>query len=138
MAKQISVFLENAPGRLNHLLKILADNEINITSLAIADTGEYGITRLIVSEHERAVALLKKNEMSVSETEVLAIALDNTSGQLFNATKLLSDNGINVEYAYSALPDSNDKAIVILRVDYIQEALKVIKESNSIELIEII
>ena len=137
MAKQISVFLENAPGRLNHLLKILSDNNINITSLAIADTGEYGITRLIVSEHERAAALLKESGMSVSETEVLAIALNNTSGQLYNATKLLSDNGINVEYAYSALPDSNDKAIVILRVDYIQEALKVITESNSIDLIEI-
>ena len=138
MAKQISVFLENAPGRLNHLLKILSDNNINITSLAIADTGEYGITRLIVSEHDRAIALLKESGMSVSETDVLAIALDNTSGQLYNATKLLSDNGINVEYAYSALPDSNDKAIVVLRVDYIQEALKVINESNSIELIEII
>ena len=138
MAKQISVFLENAPGRLNHLLKILSDNNINITSLAIADTGEYGITRLIVSEHDKAIALLKESGMSVSETEVLAIALNNTSGQLYNATKLLSDNGINVEYAYSALPDSNDKAIVVLRVDYIQEALKVINEANSIELIEIV
>lgn len=136
MAKQISVFLENTPGRLNNLLKALSDNEINICALAIADTGEYGITRLIAQDHDKAVQTLKSIGMSVSETDVLAIVVDNTPGRLYKATKMLADNNINVEYAYSALPTVFGKATLIVRVDDLDAAIMVLGKAQEIEIVE--
>lgn len=135
MAKQISVFLENTPGRLNNLLKALSDNDINICALAIADTGEYGITRLIAENHPKAVEALKGIGMSVSETDVLALVVDNTPGRLYQATKLLADNDINVEYAYSALPAVLGKATIIIRVDDLEGAIKVVEKAEGIQVV---
>lgn len=136
MVKQISVFMENRSGRLNHLLKILSDNKISICSLAIADTGEYGIARLIVKEHEKATQAIKENGMTACETDVLAIEVDDEPGSLYAATKLLADNKINVEYAYSAIPARQNKAIIIMRVDDIEGSFKVIANVDHVDCIE--
>ena len=136
MINQISVFMENRSGRLNQLLKTLAEADINICSLAIADTGEYGIARLIVDKHAKAMAAIKESGMTACETEVLAIEADNTPGRLYHATKLLADNAINVEYAYSAIPANHNKAIVIVRVNDIDKAVRVVNEAADIQLVE--
>jgi hypothetical protein len=137
MIKQISVFMENRSGRLNHLLKILTDHNINICSLSIADTGEYGIARLIVDAHEKAMQAIKENGMSACDTDVMAIEVDNTPGSLYAATKLLADNDINVEYAYSALPaNGGNKATIIIRVDDQPKALQVIDASSHANVVQ--
>jgi len=136
MIRQISVFMENRSGRLNQLLKTLAEASINICSLAIADTGEYGIARLIVDQHEKAMDAIKQSGMTACETEVLAIEADNQPGRLYHATKLLADNDINVEYAYSAIPANHNKAIVIIRVNDFEKAVKVVNAAADIRLIE--
>jgi hypothetical protein len=135
MLKQISIFLENSPGRLNNLLKSLSDHEINITSLAIADTGEYGITRLIVTDSAASVRVLKEGGFIVTVTDVLAVLIPNRPGALYDVTKLLTDNGVNVEYAYSALPNEYGKALIIIRVDYPESAEKVLAASG-IEMVQ--
>lgn len=136
MVKQISVFMENRSGRLNHLLKILSENNINICSLSIADTGEYGIARIIVQDHEKACKAIKDNGMTACETDILAIEVDDTPGSLYAATKLLADNNINVEYAYSAIPASQGKAIIIVRVDDIEGAKKVISKVDHVDCVD--
>ncbi len=136
MVKQISVFMENRSGRLNHLLKILSENDINICSLSIADTGEYGIARIIVQNHDKACKAIKDNGMTACETEVIAMEVDDTPGSLYAATKLLADNKINVEYAYSAIPGGKGKAIVIIRVDDVEGAKKVIAGVDHVNCVE--
>ncbi len=136
MVKQVSVFLENRAGRLNQILKILSEEGINISSLSIADTGEYGIARLITEDHEKAVKALSADGMTATETNVLAIELSDTPGALYNATKTLSDNDINVEYAYSAIPSKTGRAIIIIRVDDLEKAIEVVKKAEGITPLE--
>ncbi len=132
MVKQVSVFLENRAGRLNQILKILSDSGINITSLSIADTGEYGIARLITEDHEKALKALNDGGMTAAETEVLAIEVSDKPGALYNATKTLTDNDINVEYAYSAIPSEAGRAIIIIRVDDLAKATQIISKAEGI------
>jgi len=130
MIEQISVFLENGPGRLNNLLKTLWEADINITSLAIADTGEYGITRLIVTDTQKALDVLRQKGFMVTVTNVLAVLISNEPGSLYKVCKLLYDNGVSVEYAYSALPNDYGKALIIIRVDYPDNAEKAVRAAG--------
>ncbi len=132
MIKQVSVFLENRAGRLNTLLKILADNGINISSLSIADTGEYGIARLITSDYENTVKVISAAGMTAAETDVLAIEVSDDPGALYRATAMLSDNDINVEYAYSAIPSQPGKAIIVIRTDNTVGAGEVLQNAAGI------
>ena len=97
MIRQISVFMENRAGRLNRLLNILSENGINICALSIDDTGEYGIGRMIVENHDKAMKVLKDNGFSACETEVIAVEFKDGCGKLYQITSLLADNNINVE-----------------------------------------
>jgi len=122
MAQQLSVFLENSPGRLTNLLDVLAKAEINIITFNIADTGEYGITRLIVSDHEKAFSAIKEAGIPVTQTQVLAVQLNDTPGELFRVAKILADNGINLEYAYSAQVKKGETAVIIFKIGDVDKA----------------
>ena len=137
MIKQISVFMENKSGRLNQLLKALAENDINITALSIADTGEYGITRLIVKDHEKAVAAIKDCGMTASETEVIALEVADKAGTLFEASNLLAENGVNVEYLYMATPVKENTALIIVKIENIGTAIDIIRHIDGITVIEL-
>lgn len=130
MIKQVSVFLENRAGRLNYLLKLLSDNDINISSLSIAETGEYGIARLITEDAEKTVKVISEAGMTASEANVIALEVSDTPGALYRATQLLSDNDINVEYAYSAIPRKSGKATVIIRTDNTERAAALLDEAE--------
>lgn len=136
MLKQISVFLENRAGRLTQLLKVLSENDIDIRSLSIADTGDYGIVRLVVGDNDKAIKVIKDNNMIVKETDVLAVEINDYSGSLYDVTKLLSENDINFEYAYAAIPKIENKAIVIIKVDNPEKAMKVIADSKFINTVD--
>jgi hypothetical protein len=98
--KQISVFLENRPGRLADMTAVLADNQVNIKSISIADTDNFGIVRLIVDKPEAAVDALKKAGFTVKENMVTGIEIDDKPGGLRDALKSLEEKNISVEYVY--------------------------------------
>lgn len=117
LVKQISVFLENKSGRLAEVTKTLSANKIDIRALYIADTTEYGILRMIVDKPDTALELLKKSGFTVSTTNVIAIAVEDTPGTLDNALEILSANKISVEYLYAFVGRRSSDAIVVIRVE---------------------
>lgn len=128
--KQISIFVENKQGRLAEITGLLSDNNININALSIADTADYGILRLIVSDTNKAYEALKKENITVSVTDVLAVAIDDVPGGFSKAVKALSDEGIGVEYAYAFITSQEGKAYVIFRVEENEPAVKVLEKAG--------
>ena len=99
--KQLTVFLENREGRLDSVTDILAKNDINIVCLSLADTSEYGVLRMIVSDPDKAKAVLKEAGCLARLTDVLAISMEQKAGSLNRLTKILTSDGINIEYMYT-------------------------------------
>ncbi len=128
--KQISVFLENKRGRLYEALKALAEEKINIRALSIADTSEFGILRLIVTDPEKAKEVLEKNEFTVKLTNVVAIAVKDKPGGLAEALKYLYDANINIEYIYAFVEKSGEKAVVVLRTENLDKTISILQEKG--------
>lgn len=114
--KQISIFVENKPGRLADITAILAKRDIDIRALSIADTTDYGILRLIVSKPDKAVEVIREEGMTVSATNVLGIAIPDEPGGFAKAIAVLAENEISVEYAYAFITPRVGEAYIILRV----------------------
>ncbi len=127
---QVSVFLENKPGHLQNVLKIIADADINIITLTIAETSDFGVLRMIVDKPEAAVKTLKDNNITASTTDVLAIELDDTPGSLFRAIDAFSRNNLNIEYMYAFTEKRADKAVMLFRFDNIEAAKKALADEG--------
>lgn len=128
--KQISVFIENTPGRLAAFTKLLGDNHIDLVSLSIADTTNFGILRGIVADYERAFQLIKDAGYTVKLTDVLAVAVADKPGGLAEVLTLLADNDIVLEYMYSFVRSAGDHALIIFRVDQLEKADKVLTQNG--------
>ena len=116
--KQLSIFAENRPGRLNNITHLLAVNGINIRAMSVADTKDFGILRLIVNDADKAVAALREGGCAVTGSKVLAIRIEDKPGGLAGAMQVLYDNNVSVEYMYSAfVSEKNSEAYLILRAD---------------------
>lgn len=126
--QQISVFVENKPGRLADITAFLAQGGISIRAFSIADTTDFGILRLIVSDTEQAAQVLKAAGVAVSITEVVGISIPDVTGSFANVVKVLADAGENVEYAYAFLTPEAGHAYVIVRVDDNAKAAAVLQE----------
>jgi hypothetical protein len=124
LVKQISVFLENKSGRLAEVTKILGENNIDISALSIADTTDFGILRLIVNKPENAENVLKENGFTVSCTSVIAIAVEDKPGGLSIALEVLNQEAIGIEYMYAFVGKASNDALVILRVEDPEKAVK--------------
>lgn len=135
MISQVSVFLENKPGRLEKVLQILNDNEINLRSISVAETSDYGIFRLILDKPVEAVERLKEAGFVVKETNVLGLEIDDTKGAMLNVIKELAANKISIEYTYTCLPIHNKKVIIIVRVDEMEKAKELLKDSENCRLL---
>ena len=120
--RQISVFVENKPGRLAEITGYLAEGDVSIRAFSIADTTDFGILRLIVSDTEKAAQVLRDAGVAVSITDV--------TGAFANVVRTLADAGENVEYAYAFLTPEAGHAYVILRVDDDQKAADILRENN--------
>jgi hypothetical protein len=131
--KQLSVFLENQSGRLTEVTEVLSSANINMTAFCVADTAEYGILRLITNKPEEAEKILKEKGFSVHITNVIGLIVPNQPGGLHRALKILSAEGIDVEYMYAFEMSSN--ATVILRVEEAEKAITVL-EKNKLELLK--
>lgn len=123
---QLSVFIENKSGRLAEIISILAKSGVDIRALSIADTTDFGILRLIVNNVDRAVNILKEHDMAVSKTEVIGIKPKDEIGSLANLFALLSENGVDVEYAYAFI----NNACVVIRVENNDAAISVLKQNG--------
>ena len=115
--RQISVFVENKPGRLTEITGFLAEGGVSIRAFSIADTTDFGILRLIVSDTQKAAEVLKAAGVAVSITEVVGISIPDVTGAFAKVVKVLADAGENVEYAYAFLTPEAGHAYVIVRVD---------------------
>ncbi len=127
---QVSVFVENKPGHLQNVLKILGDEKINIITLTIAETSDFGIMRLIVNDPDKAVGALKKQSITCSTTDVLALEIDDTPGSLYKAIETFAKMNLNIEYMYAFTEKRQDKAVMIFRFDNIEAAKKALKEEG--------
>ena len=118
MAKQLSVFIENRKGRLGEVLGVLKENDINIVSLSLADTTEYGLLRLIVSDPQEAQKILTAAGFSAMLTSVLVVKIPHKAGSLQGILETLSKNGYNIEYMYGLSIVGETASIVMKVSDY--------------------
>lgn len=114
--KQLSVFMENREGRLEQATEVLKDQGINVLSLSMADTTEYGMLRMVVSHPEKAREALREKGFSAMLTDVLAVRLEDKVGELHKLTHILCSNGLNIEYMY-ALASSGIRAMIVKASD---------------------
>jgi hypothetical protein len=128
--KQISVFIENTPGRLSDFTRVLAENDIDLFSLSIADTTHFGILRGIVADPDGAAKLLIEKGYSVKVTDVLAVFVPDHPGGLNEVLSHLAERDIALEYLYSFVRQSGDHALIILRVDRPAEAASVLTSAG--------
>ncbi len=116
LVKQISVFLENKPGRLSEAAEVLAKNGIDISALSLADTDEYGVLRMIVSDPDKAKNALSESGVICKVTDALVVAIDDRPGGFSESLRILTDNGIEVKYMYACVSREQGKAIMVLSV----------------------
>jgi hypothetical protein len=128
--KQLSIFVENKAGRLAEITAVLAEANVDIRAISIADTSDFGILRLIVDHPDEAVEALKKAGMTVSLTSVIAIGIHDRPGEFAKAMRVLADEHIAIEYMYAFISRDKGKAFVILRVDDDQRAISVLQDSG--------
>jgi hypothetical protein len=128
--RQISVFLENKKGRLAEVTHTLARQKINIRALALADTADFGVLRIIVHNPERCLAVLKDGGFVAQVTEVLAVEVEDAPGGLARILEVLDAENVNVEYMYAYVEKSRDNAIVICKIDDRERALQVLEKNG--------
>lgn len=128
--KQISIFLENKSGRLAQVTRVLGDNGINIRALSIADTTDFGILRLIVNDPDKAYQVLKEAGFTVSTTDVIAVEVTDEPGGLAKALMTLDRAGINIEYLYAFVQKATSAALVVFRVEQLEEAARALQEDG--------
>ena len=128
--KQLSVFIENREGRLEKVLKTLKDNNINIISLSLADTSDYGVLRMITSNPEDGKKVLKDNRFSAMLTDVLAVKVEHKAGELQEVLDIICNAGINVEYMYEK-KKKNDDATIVIKTSNAEEAALLLQKEGA-------
>ena len=131
LVKQISVFLENKPGRLSEAAEVLAKNGIDISALSLADTDEYGVLRMIVSDPDKAKNALGESGVICKVTDALVVAIDDRPGGFSESLRILTDNGIEVKYMYACVSREQGKAIMVLSVADPAKADELIRTTES-------
>ncbi len=130
LIKQISVFVENRRGSLYEITDVLANAKVDIRALTIADTTDFGILRLIVSEPDKAFQALKKFGFTVSITNVVGLKLNDQPGGFSAALKIMDAANLSVEYTYAFISHSSSNAHVIMRVNEPEQAIAVLQEKG--------
>ncbi len=124
--QQISVFVENRPGTLAEVLGVLKEHDINLRALSVADTADFGILRIVVNDPEKVERILRGAGYAVKATPVLTLTVDDTPGGLLKQVKKMSEAGINVEYLYAFAATSTDEARVVIKVDNLDRAERIV------------
>ena len=130
---QLSIFLENRAGRLAEVTHCLAEAGINIRALSLADTSDFGILRLLVSDVDRAKTELKQKGFTLGTNRVVAVQLDDQPGGLDRVMQMLSKSNVNVEYMYDYMPrerQESGKTVIIFRFDKVDQAIELLKANG--------
>jgi hypothetical protein len=136
MFKQLTVFLENKKGRMEEVTGCLAKNGINLHALSIADTTDFGILRMIVSNPDHALCMLRENGFMVKTTDVIAFSIGHTPGSLHRVLSILKEIDVSIQYMYAFTSRHTDyDAIVILRLEEQDTALKALSSCSDIPLL---
>jgi hypothetical protein len=129
IVKQISVFSENRPGRLAAIAHALGEEKINILAFSIAEASGFGVVRALVDHPEKAHKKLASLGFNVAFTDVIAVHMKDKPGGLYEIAKILGDAMINIEYSYAY--SGKDGAVLILRVDHVEEAIEKISKTGA-------
>ncbi|HYA13098.1 MAG TPA: ACT domain-containing protein [Syntrophales bacterium] len=128
--EQISIFLENKPGSLESVTRLLKNANINIRTLSLADTSDFGILRLIVNDVNTTLKVLNESGLRVSRTTVVAVEVPDRPGGLHSILEVLAKNAINVEYLYAFVEKSGENAVIIFRFDSPDNAINVLLKNG--------
>ena len=129
LIKQISIVLDNMPGAMSHVSELLGREGVNIRAISVADTSDISTVRFVVDDPVKALNLLQANKFSTKETDVLAVETPDHPGGLNAVLKPLKEAGINVHYLYPHLGRAGGQAVVILGIDKIEKAQKILKQN---------
>src|SRR5437870_5736618 len=128
-AKQITVFLENKPGRLANVLSALAREKVNITALTVMDKHEHSVLRMVPDDPAKTLAVVQSLSTPMAETEVLLVELKNQPGALAHVCEILASEHINIDYAYCSSGGRNGKVVGIFKVSNTEKAMRVLGQS---------
>ena len=136
---QLSLFIENKPGTLNEVCQVLKENDINISTLSLADTEQFGIMRLLIHDWENAKEVLEQAGFVANVTEVLALPVEDHPGGLAYLLEILNENKINIEYMYAFSYGKGDKAIMVFRFENPEKAIEALsaKDIDTIKSIDL-
>jgi hypothetical protein len=129
MPQQISVFVENKPGKLKRITEVLEENSINIRAVTISDSGDYGIIKLLVDRPLEGSESLKEDGFAATLKDIVAVRLTDKPGSLRVATTALADKGVNIEDAYGFIL-GNGQAVFVFQVENVQKAEHYLKEAG--------
>lgn len=128
--KQLSVFAENKPGKLQKITQALAEAGINILAINISSMGDFGVIKFIVNKSDEALQTLKSRGFTASLNEVLGIELEDRPGGLYEVVSVLGKHNVNVENAYIFVADSRQRSFLIVEVDDVQATRKTLQGEN--------
>ena len=128
--KQLSIFVENREGTLVTVTDAIAKAGVDIRAMSVADTNDFGIFRLIVTDIAKAKKALDEANAFVSVTEVVGVALEDKPGALAKVVKILADQNINLEYTYAFLTREKDKAYLVIKVADNAAAADILKKNG--------
>lgn len=131
IVKQVCAFIENKTGRLSELADILATNGIDISALSLADSTDYGILRMLVSDPEKAVDVMRSAGVVAKITEALAVAIEDVPGGFAKVVNLLSEKNLEVKYMYASVGHIHGKALMILGIDNAADAEQIISQTDA-------
>ena len=134
MLEQVSVFAENKKGRLAAIIKLAADNGVDVRAVSIADTTDFGIVRMIVDDPKKALRVFRENNCIASCADVIGFRIADRLGAVYEVVKLLDDNDINIQYCYSLMGKDKGIADIVIMTEENHRAEAVLRD-NGIELI---
>ncbi len=134
MLDQISIFLENKPGRLAAVMEILTEAGVDLRAFTIADTTDFGIVRIIASDTEKALKALKDNDFTATSSKIIGVTIPDRPGELNNVIRILQEVNVNVEYSYSFMGSRPNEADIAIRAQN-NEAAEEVLRVNKVKLI---
>jgi hypothetical protein len=124
---QLSLFLENKPGHLSAICRTLAEANLNILTLSLADTQQFGILRLIIGDWKRAKEVLEQAGFVINVTEVVATEVEDRPGGMAEILEIIEQSGTNIEYMYAFTFRSRDRAVLVFRFDDPDTAIRILQ-----------
>lgn len=124
LIKQISIFIPNKKGSLSQLTDILIAHKIDIRAIAVFDTTEFGILRIVVDDPDRAIEVLNKEGVVAKVSKVIAVEPEDKPGSLNQIFSILRDSDINIEYIYSFIMRKKEMPYIVLKVDHQEKAVE--------------